>query len=63
MKWHNLGNGKVQIRLPVAVLDSAVLCEAYVKTDPKKEKRRLARFKTHLQLIRQGRFTTRGKLP
>ena len=41
MKWHNMGNGKVQIRLPVAMLSEAVLCEAYVKNDPKREKRRL----------------------
>lgn len=63
MKWHNMGNGRVNIRLPVAMLNEAVLCEAYVKNDPKKEKRRLARFKTHVQLIRQGRYTTRGRLP
>ncbi len=60
MKWHNMGNGRVNIRLPVAMLSKAVLCEAYVKNDPKKEKRRLARFKTHVQLVRLGRYTTRG---
>ncbi len=63
MKWHNMGNGKVNIRLPVAMFAEAVLCEAYVKNDTKKEKRRLARFKTHVQLVRLGRHTTRGRLP
>ena len=62
MKWHQMGNGKVQIRLPVGLLGMAHLCEAYVKLDPKKEARMLARFKTHLQLIRLGRFTERGRL-
>jgi len=62
MKWHQMGNGKVQIRLPVGVLNSAFLCEAYVKESPKQEARKLARFKTHLQLIRLGRFTERGRL-
>ena len=63
MKWHNIGNGKVQLRLPVGLLNDAVLCQAYVKQNDKQERRMLAKFKTHLQLIRQGRHTVRGKLP
>ena len=63
MKWHNMGPGKVQIRLPVGILKDAVLCEAYVKENASQEKRKLARFKTHLELVRQGRFTERGRLP
>ena len=62
MKWHQMGNGKVLIRLPVGLLGTAYLCEAYVKLDPKQEARMMARFKTHLQLIRLGRFTERGRL-
>ena len=62
MKWHQMGSGKVQIRLPVGMLDSAYLCEAYVKENPNQEARRLARFKTHLQMIRLRRFTERGRL-
>ncbi len=62
MKWHQMGNGHVQIRLPVGLFDTALLCEAYVKENPKQEARKLARFKTHLQLIRLGRFTERGRL-
>ena len=62
MKWHQMGNGKVQIRLPVGVFGPAFLCEAYVKESPRQEARKLARFKTHLQLIRLGRFTERGRL-
>jgi len=63
MKWHQIGNGRAQLRLPVGMLSDAFLCEAYVKRDAKQEKRKLARFKTHLQLIRMGRYSLRGKLP
>lgn len=62
MKWHNLGNGRVQLRLPVGLFQEAFLCEAYVKGNPKEERRKLARFKTHLQLIRQDRYTESGRL-
>lgn len=62
MKWHQVGNGKVQLRLPVGIMNQAYLCEAYVKADPKKEKRRLEKFRTHLELIRQNRFIECGRL-
>lgn len=62
MKWHNLGSGKVQMRLPVGIFSEAMLCEAYVKGNPKEEQRKLARFKTHLELIRRGQYTECGRL-
>lgn len=62
MKWHNLGSGKVQMRLPVGVFSEAMLCEAYLKGNPKEEQRKLARFKTHLELVRRGIFTECGRL-
>lgn len=64
MKWRNLGNGNIQLRLPVGmgITADAVLCEAYVKGNANEEQRKLARFKTHLQLIRLGRFTECGRL-
>lgn len=63
MKWHQIGAGKVQMRLPVGLLFAEFyLCEAYIKTDPKKEKRMMAKFKTHLELIRRGQFTECGRL-
>lgn len=62
MKWHQVGAGNVQMRLPVGMFAEAYLCEAYVKTDPKKEKRMMAKFKTHLELIRRGQFTECGRL-
>ena len=36
MKWHQVGNGRVQLRLPVGLLSHAYLCEAYVKMMRKK---------------------------
>jgi hypothetical protein len=62
MKWHQVGPGNVQLRAPIGIFSDAYLCEAYVKSDPKKEKRMMAKFKTHLQLIRQNQFTECGRL-
>jgi hypothetical protein len=64
MKWHNLENGNVQLRLPVGlgITSDPIICEAYVKGNVKEEQRKLARFKTHLQLIRNGQFTECGRL-
>lgn len=62
MKWHNIGNGKVQLRLPVGILNRAYLCAAYIKRNDKYEKRQLAKFKTYLQLIRRNQHIERGGL-
>lgn len=63
MKWHQLGPGRVQLRLPVAIIgQTAFLCRAYVKNSPGVEKRNLIMFKAHVELIRRGQFTERGRL-
>jgi hypothetical protein len=62
MKWHQVGSGKVQLRLTVGMIDPVYLCESYVKQNSKHDLRKLARFKTYLQLIRQGRFIECGRL-
>lgn len=62
MKWHQIGNGKVQLRLTVGVLCDAFLCEAYVKENPKVEKRKMARFKVYLKLIKDNEYTENGRL-
>ncbi|MDR3491681.1 MAG: hypothetical protein P4M12_06510 [Gammaproteobacteria bacterium] len=63
MKWHNIGNGKVQLRLPVGIINGiAFLCQAYVKSDDKIEKLKLSKFKDHLRLIRLNRHTVKGRL-
>lgn len=63
MKWHQVGPGFVQLRLPIGLLSDANLCGAYVKRNKHWEIRQLAKFKTHLQLIKQGYYTVRGRLP
>jgi hypothetical protein len=63
MKWHQVGNGKIQLRLTVAIFDrQCFLCEAYVKHNAKQDVRKLLRFKTYLQLIRENRYSIRGIL-
>lgn len=62
MKWHNLGERRIQLRLTVAMFGSALLLQAYVKTGAKAEARQMAKFKTRLELIRRGRFVKCGKL-
>lgn len=63
MKWHQVGDGLVQLRLTVGLIGGAFyLCEAYVKSDEKFDSRMLARFKVYLELIRKGRFAIRGNL-
>lgn len=63
MKWHQIGNGKVQLRLTVGIFgNESFLCEAYVKNNEKVDRRKLAKFKTYLELIRHGCYTVRGKL-
>lgn len=63
MKWHQLGSGQIQLRLPVmGSTATAFLCEAYVKKNAAFEKRKMARFKTHMNLISLGRYVYRGDL-
>ena len=63
MKWHNIGPGRVQLRLPVALIrGTAYLSKAYVKDSRKKELRELARFDVHITRIRRGNHTEEGRL-
>lgn len=63
MKWHQLGPGQIQLRLPVmSGSKTAFLCEAYVKANAATEARKMARFKTHMNLISLGQYVYRGKL-
>jgi hypothetical protein len=63
MKWHQVGNGCVQLRLTVGILgNECFLCEAYVKKDDKVDRRKLSKFKGYLDLIKQGRYVIRGRL-
>ena len=67
MKWHQIGPGGVQLRLPImagsnASAPAAFLCEAYVKASDAVDRRKMARFKTQMNLIAMGRYTYRGQL-
>lgn len=63
MKWHQIGNGRVQLRLPVALIDgNAFLCGAYVKQNAKQEARQLAKFSVQTNMIRSNRYTMCGRL-
>jgi hypothetical protein len=63
MKWHNLGPGKVQLRLGVVIAGpQAVLCRAWVKDSDATDKRELAKLKTHVNRIHSGQYVVRGTL-
>jgi len=62
MKWHQIGNGRVQLRLTVMITNYVCyLCEAYVKDNEKTEKRMLAKLKVYAELIRRGQYIVCGK--
>jgi len=61
MKWRNLGSGRVQLRLAVAIVgNQALLCHAWVKQNPATDQREIANFKRRMNIILQGRHTIRG---
>jgi hypothetical protein len=62
MKWHNIGPGRVQLRLCVVFSrNQAYLCNAYVKDD-KSEAREMARLKIKIQKVEDGTYVYRGNL-
>lgn len=63
MKWHNVGNGKVQLRLLVVIhAGTAFLCQAYVKASSQVDHREAAKLKIHMKKIYEGCFVTRGEI-
>jgi len=63
MKWHNIGNGRVQLRLPVVIHDAkAFLCQAFVKSSEAVDYREMAKLKIRVRDIELGRYITRGTL-
>lgn len=63
MKWHNIGHGRVQLRLLVVIAcNSAYLCNAYVKDNENTDFREMAKLKIKIQLINEGKFISRGRL-
>lgn len=63
MKWRNLGPGKIQLRLAVAIYGGvAYLCQAYVKSSNKADKREMAKLKDRIRKLASGQYTKRGTL-
>lgn len=63
MKWHNIGPGNIQLRLLVVITNNtAYLCNAYVKDNVNTDFREMAKLKIKIQLIKEGKFTSRGRL-
>lgn len=63
MKWHNIGPGRIQLRLLVVITnDIAYLCNAYVKDNENTDFREMAKLKIKIQFIKEGRFILRGRL-
>ena len=63
MKWHNIGAGRVQLRLLVVIAhEIAYLCNAYVKDNENTDFREMAKLKTKIHLINEGRVIIRCKL-
>ena len=60
MKWHNFGNGNVQLRVCIVIFGNrAFICRGYAKTD-KIEPREMAKLKNHIRSIILGQYTKRG---
>lgn len=63
MKWHNLGPGRIQLRLCVALVKkTAFLCQAFVKSSKIRDKAQAALLLQRIDLIEQGFYEKRGNL-
>ena len=63
MKWHNIGNGRVQLRLLVAWVHKEYwLCDAYVKNSEAIDKRFAARMKIRMSSLNKLDVVHRGNL-
>lgn len=62
MKWHNIGTGKVQLRLCIVILKGIIyICNGYVKTD-KSDPREMAKLKLKIDKINENKFIKLGIL-
>ena len=63
LKWHNMGNGKVQLKCLVVIWNNkSFLCDSYIKTSDSLDKRRCSRLKSKIYDISQGHYYHRGYL-
>ncbi len=63
MKWHNMGQGKVQLRLGIVVLSDFFLCRGYVKSNENVDKREMAKLKTGIPQPSLNRFFDSASMP
>jgi hypothetical protein len=62
MKWHNIGQGKVQLRLCIVILNKMIyLCNGYVKND-KSDPREMAKLKLKVSKVKESKFIKLGVL-
>lgn len=62
MKWHHIGEGRVQLRLCVVLLKGkAYICNGYVKND-KSDLREMAKLKLKIAKINEGKVVKLGSL-
>lgn len=63
LKWKQIGSGRVQLRVGVAILaGEAYLCRGYVKNSDAIDKMEIARLKIHINRIVNANFKKIGKL-
>jgi hypothetical protein len=63
MKWHNLGNGRIQLRLCVALLNGKIyLCRAFVKSSSFDDERECANLRIFTGYISKNQHIERGML-
>lgn len=63
MKWHNIGSGRVQLRLAIVILQGkSFLCQGYVKSNDFVDKKEMAKLKIRIRDIGKGHYVYRGIL-
>lgn len=63
MKWHNIGSGRVQLRLAIVIFGgNSFLCQGYVKSSDFVDKKEMAKLKNRIRDISTGHYTYRGSL-
>ncbi len=63
MKWHNMGNGNIQLRLAIVILRNKIyLCHGYIKTNEKIDKKEMNNLKIKIQRIKENTHKEMGVL-
>ncbi len=63
MKWHNIGSGRIQLRLAVVILQGkSFMCQGYVKSNDFVDKKEMAKLKIRIRDIGKGHYVYRGML-